>query len=152
MKYALLIFTLSAGVFCSSSTLAFGPAGDSSENVIKYRQYVMASISSHFKALKYLTTGRITQPRHWLPHARAMVDMGNMIETSFPKGSDFGNTEARKSIWKNKGDFNQKALKFIKASKTMVKLIEAKKMDEAREQFEKIRQTCKSCHKKYREL
>lgn len=152
MKYVVLIFALSISVFFTSLTFAYGPGGDSSENVIKYRQYVMASISSHFKALKYLTTGRITQPRQWLPHARAMVDMANIIETSFPKGSDFGNTEARKSIWENKGDFNQKGIKLIKASKKMVQLIEAGKMDDARKQVKNISRTCKSCHKKYREL
>lgn len=152
MKKAVLIFGLCLSLLFSGMTFAFGPEGDSSENVIKYRQYVMSSISSHFKALKYLTTGRITQPDQWLPHARAMVDMANMIETAFPPESDFGNTEAKEEIWENKEDFNQKALKLIKASETMVKLIEANKRDEARKQVKNISQTCKSCHKKYREL
>ncbi len=152
MKYVVLVLGLCATLFFSGVTSAYGQQGDSSDNVIKYRQYVMSSISSHFKALKYLTTGRITQPQQWLPHAEALLDLTNMIESSFPEDSDFGDTDAKEIIWENKGDFNQKALKLIKASETMVKLIEAQKLDEARKQFNTIAKSCKSCHKKYREL
>ncbi len=147
-----LSLILSLSLLFSSVSFAFGPEGDSSENIIKYRQYVMTAISNHFKALKFLATGRISQPDQWLPHARSMVDMANMIETAFPPESDFGDTEAKEAIWENKGDFNQKALKLIKASEAMVKLIEANERDKALEQIKVISNTCKACHKKYREL
>ena len=156
MKKTVLLFTLSfslsLSLLFSSVSFAFGPEGDSSENVIKYRQYVMTAMSNHFKALKFLATGRICQPAQWLPHARSMVDMANMIESTFPPESDFGDTEAKEEIWENKGDFNQKALKLIKASEAMVRLIEANERDKAIEQIKVISNTCKSCHKKYREL
>ena len=156
MKTKLLLFTLllslSSGLLFSSVCFAFGPEDDSSENVIKYRQYVMTAMSNHFKALKFLATGRISQPDQWLPHARSMVDMANMIESAFPPESDFGDTEAKEEIWENKGDFNQKALKLIKVSETMVRLIEANERDKALAQVKVISNTCKACHKKYREL
>ena len=147
-----LSLTLSLNFLFSSISFAFGPEEDSSENVIKYRQYVMNAMSNHFKALKFLATGRITQPDQWLPHARSMVDMANMIESAFPPESDFGDTEAKEEIWENKGDFNQKALKLIKASEAMVKLIEANGHDKVLEQIKEVSNTCKACHKKYREL
>ena len=147
-----LSLTLSLSFLFSSISFAFGPEEDSSENVIKYRQYVMNAMSNHFKALKFLATGRITQPDQWLPHARSMVDMANMIESAFPAESDFGDTEAKEEIWENKGDFNQKALKLIKASEATVKLIEANGHDKVLEQIKEVSNTCKACHKKYREL
>ncbi len=152
MKYAILVLGLCTTLFFSGVMSAYGTEDDSSDNVIKYRQYVMTAMSNHFKALKYLVTGRITQPEQWLPHARSIVDMANMIESAFPPESDFGDTDAKEEIWENKGDFNQKALKLIKASEAMVRLIEANERDKALEQFKAIGNTCKACHKKYREL
>ncbi len=152
MKKALLILVLGTAFLLAGQSFAYGPGGDSSENIIKYRQFIMSSISYHFKALKYLATGRITQPNQWLPHAKAMVDMANMIESVFPPDSDFGDTEAKEEIWENKGDFNRKALQLIKASEAMVKLIQANERDKGLEQVKTITKICKSCHKKYREL
>ena len=126
-------------------------AEDSSEHVIKYRQYLMSSISDHNKSLKYLTAGKITQPEQWLPHIRALNDMAKMVEGAFPEDSDFGETDAKEAIWANKEDFNQKAQELVKASDLMLELIQKNDRKGVKKQMTAIGDSCKSCHKKYRE-
>jgi len=126
-------------------------AEDDSEHVIKYRQYLMSSISAHYKALKYLTDGKISQPEQWLPHIRSLNDMAKMVAGAFPEDSDFGETDAKEAIWTNKDDFNQKAQELVKTSDMMLKLIQNNDRENAKKQVTELGQACKSCHKKYRE-
>lgn len=126
-------------------------AEDEAEHVIKYRQNLMSSISDHYKSLKLLTGGKISQPDQWLPHARALDDMAKIVAGAFPEGSDFGETDAKEAIWENKDDFNQKAQDLVAVTRDMVQLIQDKDRDGAKKQLGQIGQACKSCHKKYRE-
>ena len=126
-------------------------AQDESEHVIKYRQYLMSSISSHYKSLKYLTSGKISQPQQWLPHSKALNEMAKMVAGAFPDDSDFGETDAKESIWNNKDDFNLKAEDLVHTSEALIKQIENNNKQGVAEQMDNIGQSCKSCHKKYRE-
>jgi len=64
-------------ISCFLSLLFMLPvqAEDDAEHVIKYRQYLMASISSHYKSLKLLTSGKRPQPNQWSSHARDIDDI-----------------------------------------------------------------------------
>lgn len=126
-------------------------AEDDSERVIKYRQYMMSAISQHYKSLKYLTSGKITQPEQWAPHVRSLNDLSKMVAGAFPEGSDFGETDAKEAIWENKDDFNQKAQDMVKVSDSMFTLMKNNDRDGVSKQVTEIGKTCKSCHKKYRE-
>jgi cytochrome c556 len=126
-------------------------ADDEVEHVIKYRQYLMASISSHYKSLKLLTSGKINQPKQWLAHARALKDTAEMVAGAFPEDSDFGETDAKEEIWNNKDDFNQKAQGLVKASHVMLNMILTEDLQKAKKQIDAIGLSCKACHKKYRE-
>ena len=144
-----LVILISLFLFCWSALPVM--AEDESEHVIKYRQYLMSSISSHFKSLKYLSSGKISRPEQMLPHSRALYDLAKMVETSFPEDSDFGETDAKETIWSNKDDFNQKAKALVKASEALLKPLESNDTSMALKQMDDIGQSCKSCHKKYRE-
>jgi len=147
MKYSIV------SISCILSLLILHPAQaeDESDHVIKYRQYLMSSISSHYKSLKLLTAGKITQPEQWLPHARALNDMAKMVEGAFPEGSDFGETDAKEIIWENKNDFNQKSQQLVKVTQDMFQFVQKNEQDKAQKQLNDIGQSCKSCHKEYRE-
>lgn len=147
MKYRIIALACVLPFFYTAPVLA----EDNSDHVIKYRQYVMSSISDHYKAIKYLTAGKITQPEQWLPHIRSLNDMAKMVEGGFPEGSDFGETDAKEAIWENKDDFNQKAQELVKVSDAMLKLIQSNDREGVKKQVTEIGQSCKSCHKKYRE-
>lgn len=147
MKYSIVATSCILSFFFMLPT----QAEDEADHVIKYRQYLMQSISSHYKSLKYLTSGKISQPAQWLPHAIALKDVSGMVEGAFPEGSDFGDTDAKESIWENKDDFHQKARDSAKLAQDMVQLIQNKDHEGAKVQVGKIGKSCKSCHKKYRE-
>jgi len=124
---------------------------DDSDDVIKYRQNMMATISMHYKSLRLLSAGRITQPDQWLPQAQGLNNMAKMISTAYPEESDFGETDAKESIWENKADFNQKADDLVKFSGKLVSLIDHGEQKQVAEMMRKVGQSCKNCHKKYRE-
>lgn len=146
MKFHIMIISIFSSCLFHVPVMA-----DESEHVIKYRQYLMSSISSHYKSLKYLTSGKITQPEQWLPHSRALNDLAKMVSSAFPEDSDFGETDAKESIWENKEDFNEQAQSLVKASEALLKQIENTETQETGKQMDAIGQSCKSCHKKYRE-
>ncbi|MCW8932122.1 MAG: cytochrome c [Gammaproteobacteria bacterium] len=144
--------TISMVIFCCSIFYSYAVfSEDESDDVIKYRQNMMETISMHYKSLKLLSAGRITQPDQWLPQAQGLNNMAKMVSTGFPEGSDFGETDAKESLWENKPDFNEKADALVKFSGQLVSLIEQGKKEQATELLRDIGQSCKDCHKKYRE-
>lgn len=138
-------------IFCSVCYSYSAFSEDDSEDLIKYRQYMMKSISMHYKSLKLLSAGRISQSEQWLPQARGLNDMAKMIATAFPEESDFGDTDAKESIWENKPDFNEKADVLVKHSGQLVSLIEQGRQKQVSELLREVGQSCKDCHKSYRE-
>lgn len=136
---------------CGLTLVSSAFAQDEVDNVIRYRQYTMSSISDHFKSLKYLSSGKITQPEQWLPHARALNDLAKMVPTMFPEGSDFGETDAKEAIWSNKKDFNQKAQNLVKRSEVLLQSIQNDQRSQVKGDVAQLGKACKACHKKYRE-
>ena len=144
--------SISMIIFCCSifySYTAFSQ--DDSEDVIKYRQNMMKTISMHYKSLKLLSAGRITQPDQWLPQAQGLNNMAKMISTAYPEDSDFGDTDAKVSIWEDKADFNQKTNALVQFSGKLVSFIEQGEQKQVPELMREVSQSCKDCHKKYRE-
>lgn len=144
--------SISMVIFCCSILYSYSAfSQDDAEDVIKYRQNMMKTISMHYKSLKLLSAGRITQPEQWLPQAQGLNNMTKMITTAYPEESDFGDTDAKESIWENKPDFNEKADDLVKFSGQLVSAIEQGKQQHASELLREVSQSCKNCHKKYRE-
>ncbi|MCU7818531.1 MAG: cytochrome c [gamma proteobacterium symbiont of Lucinoma myriamae] len=147
MKHSFLVVVFCCSIFYSFTAFS----QDDADDVIKYRQNMMKTISMHYKSLKLLSAGRITQPDQWLPQAQGLNNMAKMTTTAFPEESDFGETDAKESIWENKPDFNKKAEALLKFSGKLVSVIEQGKQQQAAELLREISQSCKNCHKKYRE-
>ena len=144
--------SISMIIFCCSICYSYAAfSQDDAEDVIKYRQNMMKTISMHYKSLKLLSAGRITQPDQWQPQAQGLNNMTKMITTAYPEESDFGDTDAKESIWENKTDFNEKADDLVKFSGQLVSAIEQGKQQQASELLREVSQSCKNCHKKYRE-
>lgn len=147
MKRTIAMIVCCCSIFCSFTVFA----EDDAEDVIKYRQNMMQTISMHNKSLKLLSAGRISQAEQWLPQAQGLNNMAKMITSAYPDESDFGETDAKEAIWENKEDFNQKADALVKFSGKLVSLIEQGKKDQVAELLREVSQSCKDCHKKYRE-
>lgn len=147
MKYSIAVIVCLLSIFWSYTAFS----EDESEDVIKYRQNMMTTISMHNKSLKLLSAGRITQPEQWLAHAQGLNNMAKMVSSAFPEDSDFGETDAKEAIWENKDDFNQKADALVKFSGKLVSFIENGEQKQVPELMREVSQSCKDCHKKYRE-
>jgi cytochrome c556 len=147
MKHSISIIIFCFSICCSYTAFS----QDDSEDVIKYRQNMMKTISMHYKSLKLLSAGRITQPEQWLPQAQGLNNMAKMISSAYPEESDFGDTDAKESIWENKPDFKEKADALVKSSEKLVSLIEQGEHKQVHELMREVGQACKNCHKKYRE-
>ena len=144
--------SISMIIFCCSICYSYSAfSQNDSEDVIKYRQNMMKTISMHYKSLKLLSAGRITQPDQWLPQAQGLNNMAKMISTAYPEESDFGDTDAKESIWENKPDFNEKADALVRFSGKLVSLIEQGQQKQVPELMREVSQSCKNCHKNYRE-
>ncbi len=144
--------SISIIIFCCTICFSYSAfSEDDSEDVIKYRQNIMKTISAHHKSLKLLSAGRITQSEQWLPQAQGLNNMAKMLPTAFPEESDFGDTDAKESIWENKADFNKKADALVKLSGKLVSLIEQGEQKQVSELLPEVSQSCKNCHRDYRE-
>ena len=126
-------------------------AEDDLESLVKYRQYMMKIISNHYKSLKLLSVGRVNRPEQWLPHAQGLNNLAKMIVTVYPEGTFSNKSDAKEAIWSNKEDFNQKAEALVEHTEKLVSLIEQGQQKQTGQLFREISQTCKSCHKHYRE-
>lgn len=126
-------------------------AEDDAESVIKYRQNVMSIMSMHYKSLKLLSVGRVNRPEQWLPHAQGLNHMATMIVSVYPKGTNSVKSDAKESIWRNKEDFNQKAKALVQHTEQLVTLVKQNDHKQIMQLMREVSQSCKDCHKHYRE-
>ena len=112
------------------------------EDYIKYRQYVMKSLSSNLKASGLILKDKVNGDLQG--HAAAVASAGAMIDKIFPEGSDFGETDAKADIWENPDKFMKEAEKFKQATAAFGNNPSGKTLGA-------VGKSCKSCHKAFRE-
>jgi cytochrome c556 len=130
-------------------------AGPKPEDAAKYRQSVYTIIGWNFKPIGAMVKGDAPFDAAAVArHAQYVELMSQAALEGFPKGSGpdaVKNTEAKPEIWTNwdkfetaMNDFQQEAAKLTEV---------AKGGDEAaiKAQFGKTAETCKACHKEFRE-
>jgi cytochrome c556 len=126
---------------------------DNPDAWIKYRESVMNTLKYHSRAAKAVTEGKPALPLnvHLLAHARAMRDAAGFIPDLFPEGSDFGETEAKASVWEDKEGFDAHAKKLAEATDALLKAAEADDRAAAGKAMQQVGKACKGCHDDYRE-
>ena len=95
-----LISILAAAVLLGLASQA--QAIDEPENVIKYRQSVMKSISGHLGAIVSVAKGEVSYVDHVAAHAQGINAMSKLLPGLFPKGTsqfDSAKTRALPAIW-----------------------------------------------------
>ncbi len=117
---------------------------------IKYRAEVMSAASAHMGSMAQLVSGKVALPEHMSIHAQALTGLMTDIPALFPKGTDFGETDAKAEIWSD-------AKKFALASETAQG--KAKALNDAVASGDKgaigaalkdLGSSCKGCHKEYK--
>jgi cytochrome c556 len=146
---------LAGGLLGASLLTVASAAGPKPEDAAKYRQSVYNIIGWNFKPIGAMVKGEVPFDAAAVArHAEYVELMSKAALEGFPKGSGpeaVENTEAKPEIWTNwdkfqtaMNDFEQEAIKLTEV---------AKGGDEAaiKAQFGKTAETCKACHKEFRE-
>lgn len=141
------ILALSAG-FLGSVALVVHAAEP--EDIIKYRQNVMKLQGAHLAVAGAIIQGKVDFKNHLGDHVKALQASTKDIPALFPKDSDFGETKAQDSIWKNSADFQKRAKDTHDKVNALAKAVSAKDSANYGARFKDVADSCKACHKDYR--
>ncbi|MFK5892996.1 MAG: cytochrome c [Pseudomonadota bacterium] len=149
-KHNILLLALS---FLFGSFVYINSAiADEAEQAISYRQNVMKLLATNSKMIKATLTKKINHQQHLPILATHLVDAAAMLKGNFPDGSDFGETDAKEEIWENKADFDAKIEDLEHVTKELLSALKQKQSNIIlMDKYKSLTQSCKSCHKKYRE-
>lgn len=125
-------------------------AEDDSEEVIKYRQKVMKSLGDHNGAVSSILKGKVSYKNHLEMHAQAIADAASVISALFPEGSDFGETKAKPAVWGKRAEFDKAAKNSEQAAADFLKAVKSNEKDLG-PYYKKLGESCKECHKQFRE-
>jgi cytochrome c556 len=122
-----------------------------SEQIIKHRQSVMMAIGGHMGA----TFGAMSLPEFaddQLYHIDQLNKLAKISAKTFPAGSGEGKTKSSADIWTKPDEFKIAMDDFLTKSQAAVDA--AKKDTKSKEYLAAVKaltESCKSCHKKFKE-
>ncbi len=130
------------------NTAAFA---DEPEQVIKYRKNVMKSIGGHMGASASIVQGKVSFKGDLKDHAHALALMSKDIVALFPKGSDFGETGAKDAVWEKPAEFKKAADAAKEKTAAFAKVVASGDTKNYVPAFKAVAETCKACHKTFRQ-
>jgi cytochrome c556 len=135
-----LILALPLGSF-----LLTAPA-TASEGAIDYRQHVMAAVGGHMQAIADIVRQKVSHEGHIGLHADALAKLAGIADTLFPEGSQGGDTLP--AAWQKPDDFARRMADFKSATADFAAAVDSG--NATGPAFQKVGQSCKSCHDNYR--
>ena len=120
------------------------------EDIIKYRQNVMKAQAAHLAAAGAIIQGKVDFKGQLSDHVKALQASTKDVSSLFPKDSDFGETKAQDSIWKNNADFQKRAKDTHDKVNALAKAVAANDSANYGARFKDVADSCKACHKDYR--
>lgn len=131
---------------------AFTPAAMADDaGEIKYRQSIMKSMGGHMGAIAGILKQETGNNAHLQMHSEAIMTLANITGTIFPKGSDFGETEALPAIWEKPADFAAAVKMLQDAANTLGAATMSGDMAATGAAFGGLGKACKNCHENFRE-
>ena len=121
------------------------------ELVVKHRQAVMMAIGGHTGA----AFGAMSLPEfadQQLYHLEQISKLAKVSAKTFTPGSNTGKTKSKGEVWSNPDEFKKAMDDFI--LKADLAVVEAKKGTTEKDYLAAVKaltETCKSCHKKFKE-
>lgn len=140
--------TMLALLLCGG--IAAAHAESEPEDLIKYRQNVMKSSGANAAAATAIVQGKVEFKDRLRDHAQALVTSTKNIPALFPKGSDFGETEALDAVWKKPDDFAKRAKESHAKAVAFEKAVAANDTKSYAAKLKDLGDSCKACHKDYR--
>lgn len=146
-SFCLRPFVLSAGIL---GCVALTANAAEPEDIIKYRQNIMKLQGAHLAAAGAIIQGKVDFKNHLGDHVKALQASTKDVPALFPKDSDFGETKAQDSVWKNNADFQKRAKDTHDKVNALAKAVVAKDTANYGARFKDVADSCKACHKDYR--
>jgi cytochrome c556 len=145
MKILLLLtFLLTPFISLASSIEDAGQA-------VRYRQSAYFLIRMNTDPLAQMMMGKTEFDAEKFRHYAERVAMLARFPTDgFEQNWLEGKTKAKKEIWENKADFDDKMQTFVDATEAMASISKKGTKSEMFNAFKKMGKACKACHKKYR--
>lgn len=139
-------------IFILAITLFTGAAiaNTSADSAIEQRQAAFKEIKAETKAVK----GALKQPDFATATAAAqtILDNSQRLQGLFPDGSWEGDTRAKKKIWDNLADFQERQQKFTSDAEQLLAASQANDAGKLKDAFKALSKNCKGCHWKYRQV
>ena len=146
MKYLVFLLAFSFVPMAHAEDADFDP-----EKVIKYRQDFMTAVKGHNNAIKSIVNGAVPYDNHLKMHIASLEALFKEIESLFPEGSDFGETNAKDAIWDNPDKFSQTTKEAQQALATFKSVVNEGDQNKSRSAFKQFgKQSCGSCHKSFK--
>ena len=120
------------------------------EDIIKYRQSVMKANGGHMGAAAAIIQGKVDYRNQLGDHVKALQNINKDINSLFPKGSDFGDTEALDAIWEKNADFQKRARESQQKADALAKAVASGDSRNYAARFKELNDACKACHKDFR--
>lgn len=120
------------------------------EDIIKYRQNVMKSNGAHTAAIAAIVQGKVEYKDRLADHAKAVQTFTKNIPALFPPGSDFGDTEALDSVWKNRAGFEKAAKNTEQKAAALAQAAAKGDPKSVGPKLKELADSCKACHKDFR--
>lgn len=143
--------TLPAAALLSAFILtpaAVPAAGDAA--LVDYRQQTMKAAAGHLRAAKAMAVEGLRIPGHLETHAEALERIGTLLPGLFPAGSGGGDSDAKSEIWSDPDGFAQAVDAYADAVESFTRAAELPGKA-AKEGYYRVQESCKGCHKKFRE-
>ena len=138
-------------IFLSGVGVSGVAAAQGDENTIKYRQSVMKGVGGHTGAIFQIVKNGIPHKEHLAAHARALNELLAMAVDAFKPETMGGKTRAKPKIWSDFAGFEKAARKSENASGELVSAVNSGNEMDISKKFAAVTDTCKGCHKEYRE-
>ena len=136
--------------------LAFAPgfaaAADKIDDAIAYRKAMMEGQKWNLAQMAAVVKGQVPYDKQaFMRYASWLNELSRMPWEAFPQGSDVGDTKASAAIWQRPSDFEAKAKALEDESAKLVEVSRGGDMGNIRFQFGRTAQTCKACHKAFKD-
>lgn len=117
------------------------------EQAIKYRKSAMSLMNTHMGRLGAMVSGRTPfDPKVAADNAALVETMSKLPWAAFGEDTDFGNTNAKPEIWKEKAKFKQSSEAMMTEASKLAAAAKTGNLDSLKAAFGPAAKSCKACH------
>lgn len=142
------------GLALSAACLSAGSAlAQSDEDKIEYRQAVFTVIGGNFGPMGDMVEGKSDyDPEIFTRNAERVAQMSQMALEGFEGGPHTGDTDAKDAIWDQWEKYQKGNDRFQSAAQELAEASsDEASLDEVREPFMEVAESCKNCHDNFRD-